>query len=81
MWVAALGFMRKYGFFDEDILNLSVDSVYFEMTREEKVKRIESLQCTHFIDDLEEIFLHHEMAQTPISPSKLFFFCKTAVFL
>jgi alpha-ketoglutarate-dependent taurine dioxygenase len=25
-----------------------------------------------------EIFLHHEMAQTPISPSKLFFFCKTA---
>lgn len=25
-----------------------------------------------------EIFLHHEMAQTPISPDKLFFFCKTA---
>ncbi|MGO4891472.1 TauD/TfdA family dioxygenase [Flavobacterium sp. W21_SRS_FM6] len=25
-----------------------------------------------------EIFLHHEMAQTPISPSKLFFFCKAA---
>jgi hypothetical protein len=25
-----------------------------------------------------EIFLHHEMAQTPISPSKLFFFCKSA---
>ncbi|WP_299074058.1 TauD/TfdA family dioxygenase [uncultured Paraglaciecola sp.] len=25
-----------------------------------------------------EIFLHHEMAQTPISPSKLFFFCKRA---
>lgn len=25
-----------------------------------------------------EIYLHHEMAQTPISPSKLFFFCKTA---
>jgi alpha-ketoglutarate-dependent taurine dioxygenase len=25
-----------------------------------------------------EIFLHHEMAQTPISPTKLFFFCKTA---
>ena len=25
-----------------------------------------------------EIFLHHEMAQTPISPSKVFFFCKTA---
>ncbi|MBC8243464.1 MAG: TauD/TfdA family dioxygenase [Verrucomicrobia bacterium] len=24
------------------------------------------------------IFLHHEMAQTPICPSKLFFFCQTA---
>lgn len=25
-----------------------------------------------------DIFLHNEMAQTPISPSKLFFFCKSA---
>lgn len=25
-----------------------------------------------------EIFLHHELAQTPISPNKLFFFCKSA---
>lgn len=25
-----------------------------------------------------EIYLHHEMAQTPISPSKLFFFCQSA---
>lgn len=25
-----------------------------------------------------EIFLHHEMAQTPISPSKLFFYCQSA---
>lgn len=25
-----------------------------------------------------EIFVHHEMAQTPISPSKLFFFCVSA---
>lgn len=25
-----------------------------------------------------EIFLHHEMAQTPLSPDKLFFFCKSA---
>lgn len=25
-----------------------------------------------------EIFLHHEMAQTPISPDKLFFFCQSA---
>lgn len=25
-----------------------------------------------------EIYLHHEMAQTPVSPDKLFFFCKEA---
>ncbi|MEO0368322.1 MAG: TauD/TfdA family dioxygenase [Pseudomonadota bacterium] len=25
-----------------------------------------------------EIYLHHEMAQTPLSPEKLFFFCKSA---
>ncbi|MDT0595163.1 TauD/TfdA family dioxygenase [Glaciecola petra] len=25
-----------------------------------------------------EIYLHHEMAQTPISPSKIFFFCKSS---
>ena len=25
-----------------------------------------------------EIFLHHEMAQTPISPSKVFFYCQSA---
>ena len=25
-----------------------------------------------------EIYLHHEMAQTPVSPEKLFFFCKRA---
>lgn len=25
-----------------------------------------------------EIYLHHEMAQTPISPNKIFFFCKSA---
>jgi len=25
-----------------------------------------------------EIYLHHEMAQTPVSPDKLFFFCKAA---
>lgn len=25
-----------------------------------------------------EIYLHHEMAQTPVSPDKLFFFCKTS---
>jgi len=31
-------------------------SVYFESTRAEKIDRIIALSCTHFIDDLEEVF-------------------------
>lgn len=30
--------------------------VYFESTREEKIARITALRCTHFVDDLEEVF-------------------------
>jgi hypothetical protein len=30
--------------------------VYFESTRAKKVARIHALECTHFIDDLEEVF-------------------------
>lgn len=32
------------------------EHVFFEATREEKIARIEALQCTHFIDDLLEVF-------------------------
>ena len=32
------------------------ERVYFEDTREEKIARITALRCTHFIDDLEEVF-------------------------
>ena len=31
-------------------------NVYFESTRAEKIARIIALSCTHFIDDLEEVF-------------------------
>lgn len=30
--------------------------VFFESTRKEKIRRIAALGCTHFIDDLEEVF-------------------------
>lgn len=33
-------------------------SVYFESSREEKIARIAELKCTHFVDDLEEVFSH-----------------------
>jgi len=51
---AALAWMERRGFFAE--CGLSRDRVHFEDTRAEKVRRIESLACTHFVDDLEETF-------------------------
>jgi len=36
---------------------MSAEHVYFELTQEEKIQRIVSLKCTHFIDDLPEILM------------------------
>jgi len=54
---AAMTWMKNQGFFEANGLGLSEDHVYFETTRREKLSRIGSLNCTHFIDDLEETFL------------------------
>jgi hypothetical protein len=48
-WMAAAGMFRTGG--------LKRDAVYFNATRHEKIDRIRSLGCTHFVDDLEEVFL------------------------
>jgi hypothetical protein len=53
---AALSWMRANGFFDPGGLGFNVDDIYFEGTRSEKVARIGELGCTHFIDDLPELF-------------------------
>jgi hypothetical protein len=50
---AALGWMKQKNFFQEH--GLAIDNVYFESTRAEKLARIAALDCTHFIDDLEEV--------------------------
>lgn len=52
---SALDWMQARGFFDREALGLSLDRVFFESTREEKISRIKALDCTHFIDDLEEV--------------------------
>ena len=52
---AALSWLKKYHFFSEEGLNLPLDSVHFEETKQKKVEKISSLGCTHFIDDLPEI--------------------------
>ena len=52
----ARDWMRSKGFFDPNGFGLSPNDVSFEATREEKVAQIGALGCTHFIDDLEEVF-------------------------
>ena len=54
---AALKWMRENNFFNSKGFGLSAGQVFFESTREEKIRRIKTLSCSCFIDDLEEIFL------------------------
>jgi hypothetical protein len=54
----AYAWMAEHGFFDEDGLDLAEDAIYFESTRDEKIQRIARLDCTHFVDDLEEVLAH-----------------------
>ena len=56
----ALSWMREKGFFDADVFGLRPENIYFESTRESKVRRIEGLACTHFVDDLPEVFAEPE---------------------
>ena len=47
-WLKAKGFFTSFG--------LLLGDVFFESTRSEKLDRIRALRCTHFIDDLAEVF-------------------------
>ncbi len=52
---AAWGWLKIFGFFDQSVLGWSEHQVFFELTKEDKIRRIVSLGCTHYIDDLPEI--------------------------
>jgi hypothetical protein len=52
---AALEWMEAHGFFREHGYAIPIENIYFEGTRQEKLARIATLACTHFIDDLEEV--------------------------
>lgn len=52
----ALRWMRANRFFEKNGLSLSEEEVFFESTREKKIHRIRELGCTHFIDDLSDVF-------------------------
>ena len=53
---AARAWMLAQGFFESDGLGFEESDIFFESTRDEKIRRIDDLECTHFIDDLEEVF-------------------------
>ena len=57
---AALNWMAKYDLF-ADKYGMTSANVYFELTRDEKVRRIKSLGLDVFIDDLAEVLTHPEM--------------------
>ncbi len=52
----SLAWMTARGFFEPDGIGLTPDRVFFEPTRADKCRRIHALGCSHFIDDLEEVF-------------------------
>jgi hypothetical protein len=52
----AVLWLEKNNFFHTNQLYLKKENVFFESTREEKIQRIQDLACTHFIDDLPEVF-------------------------
>ena len=54
---AGYKWLHAKGFLDEGKSGMSAEHVYFELTQGEKIHRIVSLKCTHFIDDLPEILM------------------------
>lgn len=52
---AALHWLELQGFFDPAGIGLTRANVYWELTKKEKLVRIDRIECTHFIDDLPEL--------------------------
>jgi len=67
---AALQWLQAQGFFEAARGGLTPQGVYFESTRADKAARIADLACTHFIDDLSEVF---EEPLFPQSACKILF--------
>ena len=52
---AAWSWLEKNGFFSKSGLNWKENQIFFEESKSNKINRIKNLNCTHYIDDLEEI--------------------------
>lgn len=54
---AAWGWLEMMGFFDQDCINMQKQDIFLELTKQDKINRISSLNCTHFIDDLPDLLM------------------------
>ena len=52
---AALSWLENNQFFSKSYLNFSEENVFFEISKNDKIKRIEKLNCNYFVDDLPNI--------------------------
>ncbi|EQA70057.1 phosphotransferase [Leptospira noguchii] len=59
---AALQWMKQKGFFNPNEFNISLENVFFSTTRLEKIKKINELKFSYFIDDLLEVFEEKEFS-------------------
>ncbi|EMO43290.1 phosphotransferase [Leptospira noguchii] len=74
---AALQWMKQKGFFSPEEFNILLENVFFLPTRLEKVKKINELKLSYFIDDLIEVFEEKEFS--PYTQKILFGKLKSAV--
>ena len=57
MHAAAKGFLAARGLVGDDASQIDPASVFFELTKEDKVARVAALHCEVFVDDLPEILV------------------------
>jgi hypothetical protein len=69
---AARDWLNQQGFHDPALLNWPTESIFFELTKNEKIQRIVDLGCTHYVDDLPEILelLPDNVEKILFSPGK-----------
>lgn len=63
---AAVDWMTGKGFFDGSRFGFSHSDIFFEDTRQNKIRRIHKLGCTHFVDDMEEVLLDDEFPRDTV---------------
>ena len=52
---SCIGWLEKNNFFASDGLNLKINDIFFEPTKEDKIERIKNTGCNYYVDDLPEI--------------------------